>query len=128
MGWAALGDIHLGRAEYREAEYAYRRAESLQPDALQVAGKLGELFLRSGNLANARLYYGRLEQGAGDAEAAFGLARIEATAGRLSESMIWLEKSLQRGYSDGANLQAEKSLAAVRKDPRFDYLLARYFH
>lgn len=128
MGWAALGDIHLGRAEYREAEYAYRRAESLQPDALQVAGKLGELFLRSGNLAKARLYYGRLEQGAGDAEAAFGLARIEATAGRLSESMIWLEKSLQRGYSDGANLQAEKSLAVVRKDPRFDYLLARYFH
>jgi len=127
MGWAALGDIHLARGDYRGAEDAYKRAESLQPEALQVAGKLANLYLVSGELEKARTYYAGLERSEGDAGAAFGLARTEAAAGDLPGAFLWLEKALQRGYSDVATLQTDRHLEKVRKDPRYEGLMVQYF-
>lgn len=61
MGWAALGDIYLGRSDFQRAESAYLQAERLQPEALQVKELLIELYQRSGKLEKARDYRDRLD-------------------------------------------------------------------
>ena len=128
MGWAALGDMYLHRRDHDAAEMAYKRAQELQPEAAQVLSRLGELAAAEGRLDAARLYYGQVEaQGGDDPLIAYQLARIEALSGQTDAAMLWLERSLQRGYRDYGALMVDEELAPVRTDRRFDILMQRYF-
>jgi protein O-mannosyl-transferase len=127
MGWAALGTVHLHTRDYARAEEAYRRAETLQPDALQVKSLLGDLALARGQLDEARGFYGQVEaQGLNDPAIAYQLACVEARAGRTDEALAWLEKSLQRGFTDAGRLSGDPELVALRGEPRFGQLLRQY--
>jgi hypothetical protein len=69
MGWAAFGDIYVKQQKYREAENAYKRAETLQPEAVEVTLRLYRLYVTTGDIAAARLYYERFLVLGGDISA-----------------------------------------------------------
>lgn len=60
MGWAELGDLYLKRQRYGDAEHAYKMAEELQPEALEVNLRLYRLYTASGDMVQASLYAARV--------------------------------------------------------------------
>jgi tetratricopeptide (TPR) repeat protein len=126
-GWASLGNNYLKRGNYVEAEKAYKRSQALQPDSWQVLALLGDLERVQGHLDLARYHYGQLEFKEKDnAENAYHLACVEARAGNQDAALAWIEKALQRGYSDYDKLQSDNQLAPLWNTPRFNYLLQQY--
>jgi len=128
MGLAAIGDIHLYRGELAAAERSYKRALAIQPEAVQVLTSLGKLALIQGGLNTARDYFLQAEkQDGSDPFIAMHMAGVEAMAGQVGESLLWLERALQRGYSDYDSLMTNDELAPIRADHRFTELLRRCF-
>lgn len=60
MGWAALGDSYASRQNYSAAAKAYKTAETLQPDALEVNLRLYGLYTATGEVVAAKYYQGRV--------------------------------------------------------------------
>jgi len=126
-GWASLGNNYLKRGKFVEAEQAYTRALSLQPEAWQVLQLLGNLARIQGNLDRAREYYIQVESRVeNNAENAYNLASVESRSGNLMAAFSWLEKALQRGYSDYNMLQSDNQLSSLRGEPGFNNLLQRH--
>jgi len=129
MGWAAYGDSALRQLDFGEAEKRYKKAMELQPEAVQVHRKIGNLMVVTGRFAEARSSFLRIEalQGENDPLNAYELARIESLMGDTGASLRWLERALQRGYYDFAGILADEELTPVMSDGRFADLVSKYF-
>lgn len=129
MGWAAFGDLALRRSQFAEAETRYRKACALQPEAVQVHQKIGNLMVVMGRLEEARGSFLRIEeiQGGNDPLNAYELARLEALTGDAAASIRWLEVALQRGYNDFAGIMGDEELTPILSDGRFSELVKKYF-
>ncbi|MBT0666518.1 tetratricopeptide repeat protein [Geobacter pelophilus] len=129
MGWAAFGDLALRRSLFTEAETRFRKALSLQPEAVQVHQKIGNLMIVLGRFDEARHCYLRIEeiQGGNDPINAYELARLEALAGDAGGAIRWLETALQRGYGNFAGIMTDEELTPIRSDGRFGDLVTKYF-
>lgn len=66
MGWTELGDIYFKKNLYRDAEHAYKMAENLQPEALEVQLRLYRLYLITDDAAAAQFYYEKFLSFGGD--------------------------------------------------------------
>lgn len=128
VGWIALGNNYRRRSEYRQAEQAYQRAQTLQPDLLQAVMALGTLAISEGRLDKARAAFLAGEsQGWDNPDIAYQLMCVEALAGHREEALAWLEKALQRGFRNYNALFTNRQLASIWDDPRYNYLLQQYF-
>jgi predicted Zn-dependent protease len=129
MGWTAFGDLALRRFEYSEAENRYRKALALQPEAVQVHQKIGNLMVILGRLGEAKSSYLHIEelQWRNNPLNAYELARVEALAGDSGESIRWLETALNRGYNNFAGIMNDEELMPIRVDGRFADLVKKYF-
>jgi tetratricopeptide (TPR) repeat protein len=129
-GWATLGDYYRARGDYRTAEVMYSKALFIQPDAVQVQMMLGKLALLERRLDDARSFLGRVEADGREwnaAENAYLMTCVESLAGRTDSALVWLEKALERGYQDYYTLNTNLELSELWKDPRFSYLMMKYF-
>jgi tetratricopeptide (TPR) repeat protein len=129
-GWATLGNIHKYRGEYAQSKEMYQKALAIQPDAVQVQMLLGKLAIRERKPEEARIYLNRVEadkRGWNLVENAYLMACVESLAGRTDEAFAWLEKALQRGYSDYYTLNTNQELSGIWDNPRFNYLMLSYF-
>jgi predicted Zn-dependent protease len=127
VGWARLGDNRRGYGDLSEAEKAYKRAYSLQPNAMYVVIQLGDLAMLQRDFNQARSYFGRVEsKGWSNPEIAFRLAVIESQMGNTDQAMEWLEKALQRGYNDFGSLYENVELSSLKEDSKFKALLMKY--
>ncbi|HXC92749.1 MAG TPA: hypothetical protein VN652_01980, partial [Geobacteraceae bacterium] len=61
MGWTELGDVYFKQQLFRDAEHAYKMAESFQPEAFEVNLRLYRLYKVSGNMVKANFYAERVE-------------------------------------------------------------------
>jgi cytochrome c-type biogenesis protein CcmH/NrfG len=128
VGWGILGDNLLKRGEYAEAEKAYRRALTIQPSALPVYLKLGEIAIKQKRYDEARSNFDTLERKSpNNPEVAFRRAGLEALTGNTDVALIWLEKSLQRGYRDYDSISSNREISSLWNNPRFVMLLGSYF-
>jgi cytochrome c-type biogenesis protein CcmH/NrfG len=127
-GWATLGDNYRKSGNYPDAEKAYERALALQPDAEQVLISLGTLAVLQKNFEQGRKLYNQIEaKGLTDPDNAYRMACLEALSGRRDASLAWFEKALQRGYRDYNTISTNKEMSGLWNDPRFMFLLTRYF-
>lgn len=129
MGWAAYGDMALRRFDYPAAEKRYKRALELQPEAVQVHRKIGNLMIVTGRFAEARDSLLRIEalQGGGEPQNAYELARLEALYGDTGAAISWLNEALERGYNNFAGIMNDEELTPIRSDGRFSDLVNKYF-
>jgi Tfp pilus assembly protein PilF len=126
-GWASLGNNYLKRGKYVEAEKAYKRAQSLQPESWQVLMLMGNLARIQGHHEQARDYYGQVESRVeNNADNAYNLACVESVTGNLDAALAWLEKALQRGYGDYDKLLTDKQLSPLWNHPGFKNILQHH--
>jgi cytochrome c-type biogenesis protein CcmH/NrfG len=127
-GLATLGDNYLKHGNFSEADKAYRRALSLQPEAEPVIISLGKLAVLQKNFEQGRNLYNQIEaKGFSDPDNAYRMACLEALSGRPDESLAWFEKALLRGFRDYDTIRTNKEMSELWNNPRFMFLLTQYF-
>jgi Tfp pilus assembly protein PilF len=129
-GWATMGEYYRARGDYRKAEEMYNKALAIQPDAVQVLIMLGKLALLERRLDDARSFFSRVEGDGRDwntDENAYLLTCVESLAGRTDVALAWLERALERGFQDYYTLNTNMELSGIWNNPRFSYLMLKYF-
>lgn len=105
-----LGTALFKKKEYDRATTEYARALQLDPRVFDVKDGAGpSVHLITGD-ERARFSY--------------TLARIYAQMGKTDESLAYLRKAIEDGYPTIRDVYKDEAFAAVRKDPRFDDLMA----
>jgi len=126
--YATLGNNYRYRGDYAKAEEMYKRALALQPEALHVTMLLGKLAIQQKRYDAARSLLSKVEaEGWNPAQSAYLLASIESLAGNRVEALTWLEKALSRGFDDYELVSSDKAFSLLWQEPRFKYLLLKYF-
>ena len=125
----ASGQYHLGRAllvqgRYEDAAVAFRRSEEVGSPKYGALG-LAQVSLAQGKYDEAVSYLKKSEP---DKTAIFQywLAAAYAGKGDKDNALAALQRAFDAGYRDFTALDASPYFAALRSDPRFQQLLARY--
>jgi TolB-like protein/tetratricopeptide (TPR) repeat protein len=120
---------HLVRAlaqqgKHAEAEKAQQQVERLNAGTIYVAAGRFAIAMAKGRLRDALAVISK------SGIAAVGKWETEAAAlsldGQIDEAFARLEKSLQAGFRDVAELRNAPWYEPLRQDPRFEKLLAKY--
>jgi tetratricopeptide (TPR) repeat protein len=125
-----MGEYYRARGDFRKAEEMYNKALAIQPDAVQVLIMLGKLALLERRLDDARSFFSRVEGDGRDwntDENAYLLTCVESLAGRTDVALAWLERALERGFQDYYTLNTNMELSGIWNNPRFSYLMLKYF-
>jgi tetratricopeptide (TPR) repeat protein len=127
MGVFMLGTIYEKQGKYDLAEQTFRRAEALQPEAVEIAMELANLAILKGDMTTAYRRYMQIEaRGDNFPITAYILSWLELRLGNEELALSWLEKALQRGYADYRSMDDLEELKELRGNPRFEELLRRY--
>ncbi|HKO03982.1 MAG TPA: protein kinase [Candidatus Acidoferrales bacterium] len=123
---------HLGRALYPQGRYdeavaAMEQARKLSPHSSSPDLGLSQVYLAKGDYDQALSHWLRQpERQRITAISAFWGASIYAARGEKEKALAELETALKADFRDFAAIDASPHFAALRSDPRFQQLLARY--
>lgn len=99
-----------------------QRGAALSPADLGLAASL---LRSSGHLDAAHAVLRWLDAEHGDPVGAYQLAGVAAQQGRPDDALRWLQRAVERGFSDSAQLREDPDLASLRGRPEFDALVDR---
>ncbi len=117
----ALRDVERERAKGGEsARYA---GLLFRMSALQLS-QLGTNLLRQGRYAAAAFCFETsLGVQPGDRVAAYNMACACARLGRRDEAVGWLRKAVENGFTDGAFIEKDPDLEAIRAEPGYKKII-----
>ncbi len=122
-----LANIAIGEGKFPEAESLFRQALSNGPNLPMVHHNLGDLYLqweKYPEAADAFRAYLRLRPE--DPEGMVNLAAALARQQQPGQALEWLEKALEKGYSNFSFLKNSAHFEGMRAHPQFMELLERY--
>lgn len=105
-----LGAAYFSKKELNRALAEYQRAFQLDPTVFERNSKIGVVAQMSS--PNERAEYSYL------------LAKMFAEAGDLNRSLDYLRKAMEDGYKGIDEVYKDKEFVELRKDPRFNELMA----
>jgi tetratricopeptide (TPR) repeat protein len=105
-----LGAAYFSKKEFSRARAEYQRAYALDPTVFERNSRMGVVAQMSSPNDRAQYFY--------------LLAKMFAEGGDLNRSLDYLRKSLENGYEGIGEVYKDKEFAVLRKDPRFNELMA----
>ena len=105
-----LGAAYFSKKEFEKAMLSYSKALELDPDILQRTSATGVTAQMSSPEDRAHYDY--------------VVAKMYARLGVKERSLEYLRKAMEDGYKDINNVYKDAEFVAVRKDPRFQELMA----
>jgi tetratricopeptide (TPR) repeat protein len=105
-----LGSAYFARKDFDRAMEEYARALELDPEIFERRTRGGISVHLISNEDRARYHY--------------TLARMYGRTGNLERCLIYLRKAMEEGYKGIKQVYKDDDFAKVRKDPRFDALMA----
>jgi tetratricopeptide (TPR) repeat protein len=105
-----LGAAYFSKKEFNRAVAEYQRAFELDPTIFEHNSNAGVIARMSSPADRARYFY--------------LLAKMYAGDGDLTRSLECLRRAMEDGYSEIGNVYKDKEFAGLRKDPRFNDLMA----
>jgi len=105
-----LAAAYFSKKELSRAMAEYQRAFQLDPTVFERNSKTGVV--------------AQMSSPADRAQYSYLLAKMFAESGDLNRSLDYLRKAMEDGYSGIGEVYKEKEFAALRKDPRFNELMA----
>lgn len=105
-----LGAAYFSKKESNRAMAEYQRAFQLDPTVFERYSKTGVVAQMSSPSDRAEYFY--------------LLAKMFAEAGDLNRSLDYLRRSMEDGYKGIEEVYKDKGFAELRKDPRFNELMA----
>lgn len=106
-----LATAYFERKDYDKAMAEYQRALQLDPDILERNSRTG--------------VSARMSSPGDQAEYQYRIARLFAQMKDSDKCLLYLEKAIEAGYPRVKDIDKDEAFAGLRKDPRFEALLAR---
>ncbi len=139
-----LGVVHYEQRNYGKAVKLYEKAVTLDPHAASYYRNLGVAYFSKKAFDKATLNYSkaleldpdifeRLSRAGVQAQIPspedrarydYVLAKLYARMGVAERSLRYLRKAMEDGYKDIGNVYKDAEFTELRKDPRFDQLMA----
>jgi tetratricopeptide (TPR) repeat protein len=110
--------------DWKKARAAYEQIVQLEPKNAGAQNRLGACLHGLGEDARALEALGQSLALSPTASVMYNLACVHACLGHKDEALAWLEKCAQNGFAQGEQLRADKDLASLRKEPRFEAVAA----
>jgi tetratricopeptide (TPR) repeat protein len=105
-----LGSAYFARKQYEQANAEYQRAMDIDPDIFERRSSTGiALHLMS---AEDRAKFD------------YVIARMYAKQSNFDRALLYLRKAIEDGYKKVNEAYTDSEFAALRKDPRFNELMA----
>jgi tetratricopeptide (TPR) repeat protein len=124
--WSNLGNTWLSLEKVGEAIECFHKAIEIDPRDPTFHNNLGYAYSRQGQLDSARSEYETaVSLYPNYAAALLNLACLHSLQGNLDLSLSFLERALEKGFTDFEFIKKEPDLAGLRSDPRYQELLAR---
>jgi len=108
--YSNLGAAYFSRKDYVKAVMAYSQALQLDPDVFERTSRAGVSAQIPSPQDRARYDY--------------VMAKLYAQSGNSDRSLEHLRRAMEEGYKDIDNVYKDKEFTALRKDPRFEQLMA----
>lgn len=105
-----LGTAYFARKEYEKANAEYARALELDPEVFERRSKSGVSLMMLSQEDRAKFN--------------FYLARLYAKQGNFDSALESLRKAMEDGYPKMADVYSDTNFEKLRKDPRFEQLMA----
>lgn len=105
-----LGAAYFSKKEFSRAMAEYQRAFQIDPTVFDRSSKVGVV--------------AQLSSPEDRAKYSFLLAKMFAGYGNLDRSLEYLRKAMEDGYKEIAAVYKDEEFAGLRKDPRFNELMA----
>jgi len=139
-----LGVVYYRDRNYGKAIKFYRKAIKLRETSASFHSNLGTAYFSKKDMARAMVEYQRafeLDPGVFDristtgvaaqmsspedrAHFSYVLATLYAQVGRMDRSLEYLRKAIEEGYPDIKKVYSDAEFTELRKDKRFDELMA----
>ena len=105
-----LGAAYFSKKEFSRSIAEYQRAFQIDPTVFDHSSKVGVVAQLSSPEDRARYSY--------------LLAKMFAGSGNIDRSLEYLRKALEDGYKEIGAVYKDEEFAGLRKDPRFNELMA----
>ncbi|HSF17523.1 MAG TPA: sulfatase-like hydrolase/transferase [Vicinamibacteria bacterium] len=116
LAYLMLGNIHLQRKEYLEAEEVFRRALAREDESVEASYGLARAHQGSGRLVEAETGFRRvLELDPDRVQAVFLLAEVNLALGRAEEAERLVRERLSRGPDSSLRLVLADALLRQKK-------------
>lgn len=106
-----LGTVYMEKKEYDKGMAEYAKAYALDPEIFERTSRTGVSARMSSPDDRARFYY--------------FLAKLYAGTGESEKSLLYLKKAMEEGYPDINNVYKDAEFATLRKDERFNEIMAQ---
>jgi len=124
--WSNLGNAWLSWEKVEQAIECFHKAIEIDPRDPTFHNNLGYAYSRQGKSDSARTEYETAVSLYPDyAAALFNLACLHSLQGNLDLALPFLERAMEKGFTNFEFIQKEPDLARLRGDPRYQELLAR---
>ncbi|WP_224985048.1 tetratricopeptide repeat protein [Geomonas agri] len=125
QGFLELGANYYQSGDLGDAETAFRKALTLQPESREANLKLGIITLRTRRLADSRFFLQKVVSHSGtNADVEYNLACVESLSGNRRAALQHLQSSLALGFSDKYALIHDRDLDAIRTLPEYAGLIS----
>jgi tetratricopeptide (TPR) repeat protein len=128
IAWTYMGTIYQKQGKFSEAETSFKRAIEEDPKFIDNYVNMGDLYLKTERLDAAKASIDKaLELDPNNGFAKLCLARWSMKTNRPNEAWVHLIDALEKGYNYVEELNSEPDFEEMRKDPKWNELLQKYF-
>lgn len=121
------GNLLARQNRFEEAEINYKKALELIPNDANLYNNYGNLLEGLARLPEAEAIYKKaIEVNPNYFRAYYYIASIKARQNLPAESIEWLGKALEKGYTNFESIHKNAAFDALREVPEFKALLSRY--
>ena len=119
-----MGNIFLARGDLNKAKSQYQKALTLQPRFLQALNNLALVYAKNKEYANALSeFHKMLDYWPDNAETYYNVACMYSRLNRVDESVEWLKKAINKGYTNWMNIKTDSDLENIRNSLAYQELI-----